>query len=41
MGEARTHTGGCHCKKVRYEVTSDLSQVISCNCSNCQAAVCF
>jgi hypothetical protein len=32
-----TKTGGCHCKKVRYEVQVDLSQpVIECNCSHCQ-----
>ena len=33
-----TRTGGCHCKKVRYEVNIDLTQpVIECNCSHCQA----
>lgn len=32
------HTGGCHCKKVRYEVELDLTQpVLECNCSHCQA----
>lgn len=32
-----TYTGGCHCKKVRYEVTLDLTQsAIECNCSHCQ-----
>lgn len=32
-----TKTGGCHCKKVRYEVQIDLSEkVIECNCSHCQ-----
>jgi hypothetical protein len=35
MTEGQKYTGGCHCGKVRYEVTSDLSQVISCNCSIC------
>jgi hypothetical protein len=35
MSEAKTYTGGCHCGKVRYEVTTDLSRVISCNCSIC------
>ena len=29
-------TGGCHCGQVRFEVTADLSQVTSCNCSICQ-----
>ncbi len=29
--------GGCHCKKLRYEVEIDLTQpVIECNCSHCQ-----
>lgn len=32
----KTHTGGCHCKRVRYEVELDLTQpVIECNCSHC------
>jgi hypothetical protein len=36
MSEAKTHSGGCHCGKVRYEVTIDLgAPVISCNCSMC------
>jgi len=36
MSEAKTHSGGCHCGKVRYEVTLDLEKpVISCNCSIC------
>ena len=35
MGEMKTYTGGCHCGKVRYEVTSDLSYVMDCNCSIC------
>ena len=30
-----TCTGGCHCGNVRYEVTTDLSQVVACNCSIC------
>ena len=33
---AQTYTGGCHCGRVRYQVTADLSRVISCNCSHCQ-----
>src|SRR4051812_2899290 len=33
-----THTGGCHCKAVRYSVTVDLTKpVIACNCSICQS----
>src|SRR4051794_9312554 len=35
MGEARTYEGGCHCGRVRYEVTADVSKVIECNCSIC------
>ncbi|MEK7099587.1 MAG: GFA family protein [Patescibacteria group bacterium] len=31
-----TYTGGCHCGLVRYEATSTLDKVISCNCSHCQ-----
>ena len=31
-----TYTGGCHCKKVQYEVDiENLKEVISCNCSIC------
>lgn len=31
----KTYTGGCHCKKVRYEATTDLSSILECNCSHC------
>ena len=32
----QTHTGGCQCGKVRYEVALDLdAPVIACNCSRC------
>jgi hypothetical protein len=31
----KTYTGGCHCKKLRYEVTMDLGKVYECNCSIC------
>ncbi len=35
MPEAKTYTGGCHCGQVRFEVTADLDQVVTCNCSIC------
>jgi hypothetical protein len=35
MPETRTYTGGCHCGRVRYDVTTDLSPVMECNCSHC------
>ena len=31
----KTYTGGCHCKKVRFEVTMDLKKAMTCNCSHC------
>lgn len=33
--ESRSYTGSCHCGKVKYEVETDLSNVIECNCSIC------
>ena len=35
MADAKRYQGGCHCGRVRYEVTTDLSGVIECNCSIC------
>jgi|ERR1700728_4559594 hypothetical protein len=31
----QTYSGGCQCGAVRYEVTADIEEVISCNCSRC------
>ena len=31
-----TYSGSCHCGKVRYQVTTDLGKVMSCNCSMCR-----
>ena len=28
-------SGGCHCGRVRFRVTADLSRVTDCNCSIC------
>jgi hypothetical protein len=36
MSEPKKHAGGCHCGKVRFEVTLDLAEpAITCNCSMC------
>jgi hypothetical protein len=35
MSQPTLHTGGCHCGKVRYEVTIAPDSGISCNCSMC------
>src|SRR5215471_371783 len=32
----QTYKGGCQCGAVRYEVSADISEVISCNCSRCR-----
>ena len=29
------YEGGCHCGRVRFRVTADLSRVTDCNCSIC------
>jgi hypothetical protein len=31
----QTYQGGCHCGRVRFRVTADLSRVTECNCSIC------
>jgi len=31
----RSYDGGCHCGRVRFRVTADLTHVLECNCSIC------
>ena len=31
----KTYEGACHCGRVRFRVTADLSDVAECNCSIC------
>jgi hypothetical protein len=31
----RSYEGGCHCGRVRFRVTADLTRVTECNCSIC------
>ena len=31
----QTYEGGCHCERVRFRVTADLTSVSECNCSVC------
>jgi hypothetical protein len=31
----QTYSGGCQCGAVRYDVSMELGEVISCNCSRC------
>jgi hypothetical protein len=31
-----THTGGCHCGAIRYEVTGTPKHVALCHCSDCR-----
>jgi hypothetical protein len=38
MAELNTHTGSCHCGKVRFEVKADLAGAVACNCSICSKA---
>jgi hypothetical protein len=35
VAELKRYSGSCHCGKVRYEVSTDLTPLISCNCSIC------
>ncbi|MFY9828017.1 MAG: GFA family protein, partial [Rhodoplanes sp.] len=32
---SKHYTGGCQCGAVRYEVTADLDNTVTCNCSRC------
>ena len=34
----QVYEGGCHCGRVRFRVTADLSRVSECNCSICSKA---
>jgi hypothetical protein len=31
----KTYTGSCHCGQVRFEVVTELTKAIQCNCSIC------
>ena len=31
-----TYTGGCHCGRVRFEVSGQIKRVLDCNCSICR-----
>ena len=31
-----TYHGSCHCQTVKYEVTADFTEGITCNCSHCK-----
>jgi hypothetical protein len=33
--QTKRHAGGCHCGKVRYEVTGAFDAPMGCNCSMC------
>lgn len=35
MADMRTYSGGCHCGDVRFEVTTSIDKVMTCNCSIC------
>jgi len=39
MSDPKTYTGSCHCGKVKFEATLDLSEpAVTCNCSMCGRA---
>jgi hypothetical protein len=31
----KTYQGGCHCGQIRFEIETELSKAIECNCSIC------
>jgi hypothetical protein len=33
----KTYHGGCHCGKVKFTVTGEFTEGLSCNCSHCKA----
>lgn len=35
MADPKTHQGGCHCGRVRFEAATDPTKAIACNCSIC------
>jgi hypothetical protein len=35
MPENKTYTGSCHCGKVRFAVTAEITSAGACNCSIC------
>jgi hypothetical protein len=35
MADETTYSGGCHCGRVRFEVTTAIDDVLECNCSIC------
>jgi len=36
MTTLQHHAGGCHCGRVRFDVTGTIASALSCNCSICQ-----
>jgi hypothetical protein len=33
--EKQSYRGGCHCGRIRFEITTDLTRASQCNCSIC------
>jgi hypothetical protein len=38
MSEPKTYSGSCHCGKVRFAVTAEITSASMCNCSICSRA---